>query len=110
MIETKYEVYISSDPAFAGLKLWIVDRGGGHQRVAMPMQLTMKEFAEDETPEPTLTLNRWLADDFLSAMAEALDKRGVKVENEHKVHGQLEATKYHLEDLRTLLKINTKGQ
>src|SRR4051794_7629190 len=108
MIENKFEVFISTDPTFAGLKIWFIDRGGGKQHVAQPVQLIFQEFGEAEMPEPTLTLNRYFADDFLRAMAEALNKRGVKVENEHKVHGQLEATKYHLEDLRALLKINTK--
>ncbi len=108
MIEHKYEVHISTDPAFAGLKIWLVDNGGGKLRVAVPVQLTMKEYGEGEMPEPTLKLDRYFADDFLRAIAEALDKRGIKVENEHKVHGQLEATKYHLEDLRHLLEIDTK--
>ena len=32
-----------------------------------------------------------------------------KTENENKTEGKLEATKYHLEDLRTLLKVNREG-
>ncbi len=110
MTEYKFEVHISAEPAFDGIKIWFVDRGNGRQRVAHPIELTFEEYLEGAVIPPTLTLNRWLADDFLRAMAEALDKRGVKVEHEHKVHGQLEATKYHLEDLRNLLKITTKEQ
>lgn len=46
-----------------------------------------------------------LGRDFLKAMAEALDKEGVKTENDFKVAGLLEATKYHLEDMREIVKI-----
>lgn len=98
----KFEVHISADPQFDGIKIWFVDRSDGHQQVAQPVNLTFEEYAEGAVIPPTLTLNRWIADEFLQAMAEALDKRGVKVENEHKVHGQLEATKYHLEDMRKI--------
>jgi hypothetical protein len=103
MAESKFEVHISSEPAFYGLKVWLVERTFGKMRVAESMQLVFKEIDETTFDVPaTLTLPDHFANDFLRAMAEALDKRGIKVENEHKVHGQLEATKYHLEDSRTL--------
>lgn len=42
----------------------------------------------------------------LQAFAEALDKHGIKTDNDHKIAGTLEATKYHLEDMRKLAKVS----
>ena len=43
--------------------------------------------------------------EFLKACAEELSRQGIKTDNDHKIEGQLEATKYHLEDLRAMLKL-----
>jgi len=43
--------------------------------------------------------------DALQAFAEALSERGIKTDNDHKIAGTLEATKYHLEDMRKLAKV-----
>ena len=42
---------------------------------------------------------------FLKACAEELSRQGIKTDNDHKIEGKLEATKYHLEDLRFMLKL-----
>jgi len=57
---------------------------------------------------------RFEDDQQLQALAEAISKRGVKADNEHKTEGLLKATKYHLEDMRRLVfepptPINPKG-
>jgi len=41
----------------------------------------------------------------LQAFAEALSEHGIKTDNDHKIAGTLEATKYHLEDMRKLAKV-----
>ena len=41
----------------------------------------------------------------LQAFAEALAGRGIKTNNDHKIEGTLEATKYHLEDMRKIAKV-----
>lgn len=59
-----------------------------------------------EIPEKfILKIPGFLADSFFKSFAEVLDKQGVKTDNDAKIQGTLDATKYHLEDLRTLLKI-----
>ena len=57
-----------------------------------------------------------LADDFVppdraelyrisqpTLVAKALDNTGVKTDNDHKIQGLMEATKYHLEDMRKMV-------
>lgn len=46
-----------------------------------------------------------MSDDQLRAFADSLATKGIKTVNDSKNEGLLEATKYHLEDMRTLLKI-----
>ncbi len=44
--------------------------------------------------------------EFFQAFAEALAERGVRTHNDELNEGELKATKFHLKDLRTLLKLN----
>ncbi len=46
-----------------------------------------------------------MRDELFRSLAEAMDKQGIKTENDHKIAGILEATKYHLEDLRKIAKL-----
>ena len=52
-----------------------------------------------------MKLNNIIAQDFLQGLAEALDKQGIKTDKDAKIQGTLDATRYHLEDLRKLLKL-----
>lgn len=55
----------------------------------------------------------WFAEmnnDQLQAFANSLASKGIKTTNDSKNEGLLEATKYHLEDMRTLLKLNMKKE
>ena len=45
------------------------------------------------------------AEDMLKALAAGLDAHGIKPAAEPEAAGELKATKYHLEDLRKLLRI-----
>ena len=42
---------------------------------------------------------------IFQALAEALDERGIKTDKDAKIQGTLEATRFHLEDLRKMLKL-----
>ncbi len=50
----------------------------------------------------------WLADEFKMAMSNMLAEKGVRPDKDAKIEGTLEATRFHLEDLRSLLKLNAK--
>lgn len=55
--------------------------------------------------KPTLFINSESQQEILKALADALDAEGVKTDNDHKLIGTLDATRYHLEDLRKLMKL-----
>ena len=58
-----------------------------------------------EPLKPFLTLPEMMAKELFSGLAQALDKQGYKTESNSKLEGLLEATKYHLEDLRKIAKL-----
>jgi hypothetical protein len=68
-----------------------------------PPTITTINIGED--PKPFLTFSGTIAQEFFQGLAEALDAQGIKTDKDAKIQGTLEATKYHLEDLRTLLKL-----
>jgi len=47
-----------------------------------------------------------MKDMFMESFAKMLDEKNIKTENTHKLEGVLEATKYHLEDMRKIAKVN----
>ena len=55
--------------------------------------------------EPTIRLHRPAMEALAMRMLQWAGERGMRTEPEAKLQGQLEATKYHLEDMRTLLKL-----
>lgn len=77
----------------------------GKLYVVAPMEMKLIEHNEGEVARPSLHISHFMAPVFLESLATALDNHGVKTENDHKIKGTLDATKYHLEDLRTLLKL-----
>lgn len=81
------------------------DLSCGIERVALPMKLEWKDLDKNciEPQSPSLRIESRLAEELLRALAEALDKEGVKTENDYKIAGVLEATKKHLDDMRTLV-------
>lgn len=62
--------------------------------------ITIKEG--ELNPKPTLSIARELLTPFM----DALKKYGVRPTDQSLVEGKLIATNYHLEDMRTLLKLN----
>lgn len=53
-------------------------------------------------PVPVLTIEWDEAGDFIKE----LNGMNIKTDSHFKIEGELDATKYHLEDLRTLLKLD----
>jgi len=108
MIEHGIEVYIQQSP-IGTVDIYIVDQRNGKTHVAEPVQLVFKKLPEGAIdPGPTLRLPRYMGESFLRALAGELDKNNVKTDSDAKLQGTLEATKYHLEDMRQLMKL-TKG-
>ena len=86
-----------------GVEIYIFKDRDGKRYVAKPVILEFEEIKLGERVYPTLCINPFEATEFLKSLAEALDKQEVKTENDYKIQGILEATKYHLEDMRRLV-------
>ena len=91
------------------LEILIVEElGNGKISIAQPVHLEFETF-DINGPMPsrgaTLTIAGMYAKDFLRGLAEVLDGQDIKTDKDEKIAGTLEATRYHLEDLRWLEKI-----
>jgi hypothetical protein len=88
--------------------LIVEEMGNGKIAIAKPVKLEFEEFdINGAMPNrgATLTISGMYSQEFLKALAEALDERNIKTDKDAKIQGTLEATRYHLEDLRKLLKL-----
>ena len=71
-----------------------------------PPQATLIKIGENlPTDLATLRIPWTLREQFFKAMGEFVSNKGIKTDSDMKREGILEATKYHLEDLRHLLKL-----
>lgn len=97
-----FKVFITTEPHLDLTYISFISEVNGKRSIAKPIKLEFEEIKEGESIEHTLKIHNNFSKPFLKAMAEALDKQGIKTENDHKLQGILEATKYHLEDMRKL--------
>jgi len=100
------KVYFRKAWDFSGVEVVFVRYEEGYRKiyVAKPVKLEWVEHEEGGDIEaPTLKFDRYASEDFMKAMAEALDQQGIKTENDHKIKGLLEAKEAHLQDMRTLV-------
>lgn len=88
--------------------LFYEERGGEtYVLEAPPGGFTYTKISVGSTMKPSLIVPIELEDDFqfLKSMLVSITELGIQPDNEHKVHGLLEAQTKHLEDLRHLLKL-----
>ncbi len=101
-----WNVILRYDEDFDGLKIWFVKQNPDQSWVIVnPMDLSMTHEYEPATqfPEPTLRMTNVEGKQFLQGLAEALVQAGFRPD-ELKAHNkEMEATKYHLEDMRKLV-------
>ena len=96
------KVYIATEPWSAKIGILFTEERNGKRYVVKPVDLVFEEVKDNSATEPTIRFDHFLAPEFLKALAEALDKHNIKTENDFKIQGLLEATKYHLEDMRKI--------
>jgi hypothetical protein len=104
MFNKDYEVVIRDQLAFLKVDIYIIDRGNSKLSIAKieDGQLVFVEYENGAfDPPPTLSMPAGFWDVF---KAKIIDK---KVRDKNEVEAELKATKFHLEDLRTLLKLKT---
>ena len=102
------KVKIYNDPVRHRLNIVFYEKTDGVRYVAKPVELVMETQEPGVAVEPTLCIDGQIADEFLAALAEELDNKGIKTDKDAKIAGTLEATRFHLSDLRNLLKLPKK--
>lgn len=78
----------------------------GKTLIAKPIDLIFEPIQEGMSIQPTLKMDCFTSTELLKALANGLQLAEVYPDKESQVKGELNATKYHLEDLRGLLKLN----
>jgi hypothetical protein len=99
------KVKIYSRPEFSEQEIIIYEERDGKRYVAKPVEFVFKEYKDGKMVEPTIRLGQEFSIPFMQAMADELSKNGIRTEMDKQNEGSLAATKYHLSDLRKLLKI-----
>ena len=97
------KVYIRDTDYGAGKDVWVVNKKGEETFILKPFVFEMIKEERNSFNEPTMRLSGELAEAFLLAFAEALDKQGIKTDNDFKIRGLLEAKESHLQDMRSLV-------
>jgi len=104
------EIKIFNDFQTFDTKIIVFQREGNINGVYNLYTGIIKEIKQGRPiPEEfVMKIPNHLVSPLFKALAEALDKQGIKTEMDAKIEGKFEATKYHLEDLRIMLKLNEK--
>ncbi len=100
-----WNVVIRYDEAIAGTNIWFIHKQGNQETVVCPLNLAMTVSLVPgmQSPEPTIRIDKMESHQFLQGLAEGLVDAGF-VPDRLKVSSEvLEATKDHLEDMRTLV-------
>jgi len=99
------KVKINYDEDWDVVNVWFYERkDNGYTEVVKPMNLIVQSMEiADKLPEPTLRLERGRATEFLQSLAEALVASGFKPDEIKVQNKQIEAMKYHLEDMRKIV-------
>ena len=100
------KVKIYTTPEFDCMHfLFYEEMPDGKKYIAKPIELIMEEHKETDNIEPTLKLSSSQSKEFLQQMADEIRKQGIRNFQDELNEGELKASKYHLEDLRQLLKL-----
>ena len=96
-----FKTYIRISPIEDCVDIYFVEISPGLDRmitaVAKPMELQFERVGEGFAPmQPSLRIPGRESVQFLKSIAEALDQNGTKTDDDHKIAGTLEATKFHL--------------
>ncbi len=99
-------VILRYDHVFGIVDVWLVyfNQATGERTVVNPMQLSITTGVKSgETPEPTMRFTDELAAQFLQGFANGLAEAGYKPDELKAQACELNAVKYHLEDMRQLV-------
>jgi len=97
------KVTMDYDPAIRGTRIWVYGEDDrGMESVVEPLDFNMREIGVGESPPPTFTFSRRDGHAFLQSFSEALSKAGFQPDELEASNKQIDAIKYHLEDMRSM--------
>ncbi len=100
-----WNVILRYDEDFGGVNIWFIHKQGDIETVVNPLDFTMTTNLEPHLmmPEPTIKVDRTVSHQFLQGLADGLADTGFRPNELKSKDKELEATKYHLEDMRKLV-------
>lgn len=98
------EVHIEHDARFRGTAIYLYGKNKDGDFVIEPIELVMKPYhIGDSLDRPTFVFSGKDGELFLQALAQALTRIGFKPDELKASNEQINALKYHLEDMRKLV-------
>lgn len=97
------KIYIENSFDYAGAKIFITQERDGKRFLAKPVNIIFEEMVEAGNVKPSIELPYNVADEFLQALMQALNNKGIKPPEQSFLAGKLEATDLHLEDMRNVV-------
>ena len=100
-----YEVLFQWSDFRHTLDLVFIDRTHDGNFIAKPVELICEKVPFGRILQPTLSIEANLGNSFLKSAVKFAADNNIKPDSEHALKGKLDATSYHLEDLRKMLKL-----
>lgn len=96
--------FFRTSPIMNGVEVFLIKEKNDKRYIIKPCEFVEEEFKEGQyIPQPTFILPF----ETLKSFCNEANNFGIRLDDEAKKQGELIATKYHLEDLRLLLKLKT---
>jgi hypothetical protein len=83
--------------------MYLVDERPDGRYIAQPVALVWEPLQEGAAPDPTMIFEHNRGEQFLKSMADELARAGFRADELKAKDTQVEAVKYHLEDMRKLV-------
>ena len=87
------------------LEVTLWKRVGDTCFVAKPWVLEFEKVDVGSVVKPSMVIPYQMQGKLLKEILKVIDQQGLKLDTDLKMEGELKATKYHLEDMRKLLKV-----
>jgi hypothetical protein len=100
-----WQVSVVDVPELRATRVFVYRDIGANATEVLTQDGLTEEITGFDEIKPIFTLSYRLAQQVLSGLADAVSRHGITPKREATIEGELTATKYHLEDLRHLLKI-----
>lgn len=101
----EWKVRIDRPVCRYNIDIYIYRRSGDSSEI-MQSDGTSIRVNDGEYMKPSFSLSGGDAKQMMVALAEAISEEGIRTPDSHRLQGTLDAQAAHLEDMRTLLKLN----